>query len=40
MPKAWQHDVLRADGTPYDPAELDLIRRFAFPAGDGGAGDE
>ncbi len=25
-PAVWHHDVLRADGSPYDPAELDAIR--------------
>jgi hypothetical protein len=28
MPKVWQHDVLHPDGTPYDPAEIDLIRAW------------
>ena len=28
-PAIWFHDVLRPDGTPYDPAETDLIRRLA-----------
>ena len=27
-PQIWQHDVIRADGTPYDPEELRLIRRY------------
>ena len=26
----WQHDLLHADGSPYDPAEIELIRAFAF----------
>jgi hypothetical protein len=26
-PAVWQHDLLHAEGTPYDPAELELIRR-------------
>lgn len=25
-PKVWHHDILRKDGTPYDPKEIDLIR--------------
>ena len=29
-PDAWQHDVFRPDGTPYDPAELQLVRDFPF----------
>jgi hypothetical protein len=27
-PKPWHHDLLQPDGTPYDPAEIALIRRF------------
>jgi len=27
-PKVWFHDVLRPDGTPFDPAEADLIRKL------------
>ncbi len=27
-PEIWQHDVFHADGTPYDRAELDLVRAF------------
>jgi hypothetical protein len=27
-PDPWFHDILRPDGTPYDPAETDLIRRL------------
>ncbi|MGA7295472.1 MAG: cellulase family glycosylhydrolase [Terriglobales bacterium] len=27
-PPVWFHDVLRADGTPYRPAEVELIRRL------------
>ena len=30
MPDAWQHDVLHADGTPYDPEELERIREFGW----------
>jgi hypothetical protein len=28
-PTPWFHDVLRADGSPYDGSEIDLIREFA-----------
>lgn len=28
-PKVWQHDVLHPDGKPYDPAELELLRKAA-----------
>jgi len=28
-PTIWFHEVFRADGTPYRPAETDLIRRLA-----------
>lgn len=28
-PKPWFHDVFRKDGTPYDAAETDLIRKLA-----------
>lgn len=28
-PTLWFHEVLRADGTPYRPAEVELIRRMA-----------
>lgn len=27
-PKVWFHDIFRRDGTPYDPAEITLIRQF------------
>jgi len=27
-PKIWFHDIFRSDGTPYDPAEIALIRRL------------
>ncbi|MBN1444177.1 MAG: hypothetical protein JXA90_15810, partial [Planctomycetes bacterium] len=30
MPEIWQHDVFRADGRPYAPDELDLVREFSF----------
>ena len=26
----WQHDVFHPDGRPYDEAEIELIRSFAF----------
>jgi len=29
-PAVWQHDMMHPDGTPLDPGELDLIRRFDF----------
>ncbi|MDE2750413.1 MAG: 1,4-beta-xylanase [Chloroflexota bacterium] len=28
--KTWQHDIFHADGSPYDEAEIELIRSFAF----------
>jgi hypothetical protein len=31
-PTVWFHDILRPDGTPYDPAETALIRRLAAEA--------
>jgi len=30
MPKIWQHDVFTADGTPYDPNEIEMVRAFRF----------
>jgi hypothetical protein len=30
MPEVWMCDVLRPDGAPYDPAEIDLIKGFDF----------
>ena len=27
MPKLWQHDLFHKDGSPFDPAEVQLIRR-------------
>ena len=30
MPRMWQHDVFYPDGAPYDPAELERVRRFSF----------
>jgi hypothetical protein len=32
-PEPWHHEVLRADGTPYDPAEVDFIRRVTGARG-------
>jgi len=29
-PNPWFHDVLRADGTPYDSAEIDAIQEFGW----------
>ena len=35
-PEVWFHDVFRKDGMPYDPAEVELIRRLSSrPAGRG-----
>ncbi len=31
-PTLWFHEVLRADGTPYRPAEVEMIRRMAAAA--------
>jgi hypothetical protein len=28
MPKIWQHDVFRADGTPYNPKEFELLGKY------------
>jgi hypothetical protein len=28
-PEVWFHDLLRQDGTPYDPREIEVIRRVA-----------
>lgn len=28
VPKVWQHCVLKQDGTPYDPAEIELIKSW------------
>jgi hypothetical protein len=40
-PEEWFHDVFRADGTPYDPGEVELIRRLsAQEAGSGASGDQ
>jgi hypothetical protein len=30
-PSVWQHDLIRPDGTPYRPAEVDLFRKYALP---------
>lgn len=27
-PDPWFHDILRPDGSPFDPAEVDLLRRL------------
>lgn len=32
-PPVWFHDILRGDGTPYDTAEVNLIRRLTGKAG-------
>lgn len=32
-PSVWFHEVLRADGTPYRPAEVDLIRQLTGKTG-------
>lgn len=29
VPDVWQHDVLHANGQPYDPKEIELIRNFS-----------
>lgn len=26
-PEVWHHDVLRPDGTPFDPSEVELLQR-------------
>jgi hypothetical protein len=31
-PKVWLHDILRKDGTPFDPAEVALIKRLTGAA--------
>ena len=30
MPAIWQHDLLHADGRPYDPKELELVTSFSY----------
>ena len=30
MPKVWMCDVLRPNGTPFDPNEMTLVRQFQF----------
>jgi len=30
-PEVWYHDILRPDGSPYDPAEVEVIRRHTAP---------
>lgn len=32
-PKVWFHDIFRRDGTPYDPAEVELIRKLTGATG-------
>ena len=32
-PEVWLHDLLRADGTPFDAAEVEMIRALAKDAG-------
>ena len=27
-PKVWFHDILRKDGTPFDPKEIELIKKI------------
>ena len=27
-PMIWQHDLLHADGTPYDAGEIELLRKL------------
>lgn len=36
--KVWRSDVMEPDGSPYDRAEIDLIRNFRFQSGAAGAG--
>ena len=31
-PQVWFHDIFRADGTPYDPKEVELIRKLTGKA--------
>jgi hypothetical protein len=38
-PKVWFHDVLRADGTAYDPKEVTYIRRITGVEGSGAKSD-
>lgn len=33
QPEIWQHDVLTADGEPYDEDEIELIRAFRYTGG-------
>lgn len=28
-PKLWFHDLLHPDGTPYNPVEIEVIRKFS-----------
>jgi hypothetical protein len=40
-PETWFHDVFHPDGEPYDPGEVQLIRRLSNqPAGDGSEEDQ
>jgi len=32
-PKVWFHEIFRNDGQPYNPAEVDLIRKLTQPTG-------
>jgi hypothetical protein len=38
-PDPWFHDILRRDGTPYDPAEVEYIRSLTRSAQKVGSGD-
>ena len=35
-PEVWFHDIFRQDGTPFDPKEVEYIRRVTGKATDGG----
>jgi hypothetical protein len=35
-PEVWFHDILRADGRPFDPTEVDYLRQIARTSNDGG----
>jgi len=30
VPEIWQHDVFHKDGTPYNPEELKMVKKFTF----------
>ncbi|MBN1417858.1 MAG: 1,4-beta-xylanase, partial [Planctomycetes bacterium] len=32
-PEVWFHDIFRADGTPFDPKEIDFIRKLTGKTG-------